>query len=57
MLIVNADHLSRAGVGSLNELYPYCRRMLGSYPLIMSNDPVQTVYHIFHLATVRPAPG
>jgi len=46
MLIVNSDHLSRAGVGSLDEYCPYCGSSLGSYPLIMSDDPAQTVYHV-----------
>jgi hypothetical protein len=46
MLIINSDHLSRAGVGSLDECCSYCGASFGSYPLIMSDDPAQTVYHI-----------
>jgi hypothetical protein len=46
MLIVNTDHLSRAGVGSLSEPCPYCGLPLAAYPLIMTDDPARTVYHI-----------
>jgi hypothetical protein len=45
MLIVNDTHRLLAGVGSLNEPCPYCCRPLRSYPLIMSDDAAQTVYH------------
>src|SRR2546425_9089755 len=45
MLIVNDDHLMRAGVCSLDELCPYCGFAFAGYPLIMSDDPRQTVYH------------
>ncbi len=45
MLIVNDDHLMRAGVCSLDELCPYCGFAFHDYPLIMSDDPRQTVYH------------
>lgn len=46
MLIVNAVHLSLAGVASLEEPCPYCGRPLAVYSLLMSDDPQQTVYHI-----------
>ncbi len=46
MLIVNEDHLSRAGVCNLDTCCPYCGSALRSYPLIMSDDPAQTVYHV-----------
>jgi len=45
MLIVNDDHLMRAGVCSLDELCLYCGSAFADYPLIMSDDPEQTVYH------------
>ena len=46
MLIVNNDHLVRAGACSLDELCPYCSKALAAYPLIMSDDTKQTIYHI-----------
>lgn len=46
MLIVNDDHLSFAGIASLQEPCPYCSKTLAAYPLIMSDDAQQTVYHI-----------
>lgn len=46
MLIVNDDHRRRAGVCSLDELCPYCGLAFADYPLIMSDDTSQTVYHI-----------
>ena len=46
MLIVNDDHLRRAGVGSLAEQCNYCSRPLTAYPLIMSDDTNQAVYHV-----------
>jgi len=46
MLIVNADHLCLAGVASLEERCSYCFRPLAAYPLIMSDDRSQTVYHV-----------
>ena len=46
MLIVNDDHRRRAGVCSLDELCPYCGFAFADYPLIMSDDASQTVYHI-----------
>ncbi len=45
MLIVNDDHLCRAGVKSLDEPCPYCSKALAEYPLIMSDESEQTVYH------------
>ncbi len=46
MLIVNDTHLTLAGVCSLDELCPYCGLAFASYPLVMSDDPAQTVYHV-----------
>jgi hypothetical protein len=45
MLIVNDDHRRRAGVSSLDERCPYCGVAFAEYPLIMSDDASQTVYH------------
>ena len=44
MLIANAVHLNLAGAASLEEPCPYCSRPLAVYPLLMSDDPQQTVY-------------
>jgi hypothetical protein len=46
MLIVNHDHLRLAGIVSLEERCPYCSKTLAAYPLIMSDDAKQTVYHV-----------
>jgi hypothetical protein len=46
MLIVNAAHLGLSGVASLEEPCPYCSRPLAVYPLFMSDDGKQTVYHV-----------
>lgn len=46
MLIVTNDHLIRTGVCSLDDLCPYCGKAFAAYPLIMSDDTSQTVYHI-----------
>jgi hypothetical protein len=46
MLIVNDEHRMRAGVCSLDELCPYCGLAFADYPLIMSDDARQTVYHV-----------
>jgi hypothetical protein len=46
MLIVNDAHLALAGVASLEEHCTYCTRPLAAYPLVMSGDADQTVYHI-----------
>jgi hypothetical protein len=45
MLILNDHQLLLAGGVSLNEPCPYCSQPLRSYPLIMSDDAAQTVYH------------
>ena len=45
MLILNEEHLRRAGVCSLDERCKYCSKGFGAYPLIMSDDAEQTVYH------------
>jgi hypothetical protein len=46
MLIINRGHLMRAGVCNLDEPCPYCGFAYTSYPLIMSDDVEQTVYHV-----------
>jgi len=46
MLIINDDHRRRAGVCSLDELCPYCGSAFAFYPLVMSDDASQTVYHV-----------
>ncbi len=46
MLIVNHDQLRLAGMGSLDEPCRYCSKTLSAYPLIMSDDEDQTVYHV-----------
>lgn len=46
MLIVNATHLGLAGVASLEEPCRYCCRPLAVYPLLMSDDPEPSVYHV-----------
>lgn len=45
MLIVNDVHLCLAGVASLEDRCRYCSRSLAAYPLIISDDTNQTVYH------------
>ena len=45
MLIVNDTQLLLAGGVSLKEPCPYCSQPLRAYPLIMSDDAAQTVYH------------
>jgi len=45
MLIVNDTHRLLAGVVTLNDPCPYCSQPLQAYPLIMSDDTAQTVYH------------
>jgi hypothetical protein len=45
MLIVNDEHCMRAGVCNLDEQCPYCGIAFSEYPLIMSDDAEQTVYH------------
>ncbi len=46
MLIVNDDQLRLAGVAGLEEQCVYCSKQLAAYPLILSDDARQTVYHI-----------
>lgn len=46
MLIVNDGHLRRAGICSLDEQCPYCGLALADYPLVMSDEVGQTVYHV-----------
>ena len=46
MLIVNDDQLRLAGIASLEEQCTYCSKRLAAYPLIMSDDAKQTVYHV-----------
>ena len=46
MLIVNDDQLHLAGIASLEERCIYCSKLLAVYPLILSDDADQTVYHV-----------
>jgi hypothetical protein len=46
MLIVNDDHLRLASVSSLEERCCYCSWPLAAYPLVTSDDPKQSVYHV-----------
>jgi hypothetical protein len=46
MLIVNDAHLCLAGRSSLEDLCHYCKKPLAAYPLVMSDDAKQTVYHV-----------
>ena len=46
MLIVNHDQLHRASIASLEERCVYCSKRLAAYPLVMTDDAEQTVYHI-----------
>jgi hypothetical protein len=46
MLIVNDSHLCLAGVASLEERCCSRSRPLAAYPLVMSDDSRQTVYHV-----------
>ena len=46
MLIVNDAHLCLAGRSSLEERCHYCKKPLAAYPLVMSDDAKQTVYHV-----------
>jgi hypothetical protein len=46
MLIVNDDHRMRAGVCSLDERCSYCGLAFANYPLLMSDDAKQSVYHM-----------
>lgn len=46
MLIANDAHLRLAGVASLEERCCFCSRPLAAYPLVMSDDRKQSVYHM-----------
>jgi len=46
MLIVNHDQRHLAGIASLEERCVYCSKALAAYPLIMSDDANQIVYHV-----------
>src|SRR5258708_7228520 len=46
MLIVNHDQLRLAGIASLEQRCAYCSKAFTAYPLIMSDDAKQTVYHV-----------
>jgi hypothetical protein len=46
MLIVNDTHLALAGVASLEEQCTYYTKPLAAYPLVLSDDASQTVYHV-----------
>ena len=41
---LNDNHRLRTGVASMAERGTYCAKPLNEYPLIMSDDPEQTVY-------------
>src|SRR5713226_4155856 len=45
MLIVNESQRLLAGVESLEQRCHYCCKALAEYPLILSDDAAQTVYH------------
>jgi hypothetical protein len=45
MLIINDDQLLLSGVSHLGEQCSYCGSPLTGYPLILSDDTNQTVYH------------
>ena len=46
MLIVNDNQLHLAGIASLEQPCISCSKQLATYPLILSDDVGQTVYHI-----------
>jgi hypothetical protein len=46
MLIINDDHLRRADVCSLDELFPSCHKPLREYPLLLSDEAEPSVYHV-----------
>jgi hypothetical protein len=46
MLIINENQLRLAGITSLEKRCIYCSKRLAAYPLILSDDAGQTVYHI-----------
>lgn len=45
MLILNDEHRKLVGMLSLEEQCHYCSKPLAAYPLIMSDDTEQPVYH------------
>ncbi len=45
MLIINDEQRLQAGIPSLSEQCPCCGKALATYPLILSDDVEQTVYH------------
>ncbi len=45
MLIINDEQRNQAGVFTMGELCQYCGKEFAAYPLIMSDDAQQTVYH------------
>ncbi len=45
MLIMNDTQRLRAGVAGMDGRCMYCSKALNEYPLIMSDDAEQTVYH------------
>jgi hypothetical protein len=45
MLIVNESQRLLTGVESLEQRCHYCCKALAEYPLILSDDAAQTVYH------------
>lgn len=45
MLIINDEHLVLADVCTLGERCPYCGLAFAEYPLIVSDDAAQPVYH------------
>jgi hypothetical protein len=45
MLIFTDEQRLRAGIKSLSKQCPYCRKVLASYPLILSDDAGFFVYH------------
>lgn len=45
MLIINDEQRLQAGIPSLREQCPCCGKALATYPLMLSDDGEQTVYH------------
>ena len=45
MLIINDEQRLQAGIPSLSEQCPCCGKALATYPLILSDDVEQPVYH------------
>ncbi|HLZ58840.1 MAG TPA: hypothetical protein VKR06_18010 [Ktedonosporobacter sp.] len=46
MLIMNDQQSKIAGIESLKQRCVYCSKVLHAYPLIVGDDPQQSVYHI-----------